>query len=460
MSNDREIDTMNTSFIDLICCALGSMLMLMLFVACLVRTTVGHTSRSSSDRGGGKKGGQEAGVDEGYEASPPEPLIASLEWSGLAKYPLQLVAYPPRFSKDELVTQGEVQLTAANGLARLEGGDTYFGFFDRKPAGADRWQLQLIVPRGRSAAADAQFRSNVKNKGEKLTGAKAPSHTRHWRFEVVYPHGPDGSAKNGPAIALAEAFESAPKFRLRVSSGETAWAEAGQVPLPGPTGEPKPGPPLREFPTAKERRPTPLTPEAIQAILGGQEGKPSLRVKKPVGEVPPFLQKRVEADGQVRGVRADWVAGFGPPAGERDVEFGKLWLTIILPELVLAAAHPPQTPAEQHQEALRIARVIDVELKKVNQKLFKARSVTLGWADVVGGAAAEAVPGSGALLGRVREYAALYVGTDPKEGGPITVHLKVEAYFTKESQTWVTKEGAQTAPLQPKGKVVFQPPNP
>jgi hypothetical protein len=87
---DREIDTMNTAFIDLICCALGSLLMLMLFVACLARAKADRSVRMSVP-GLDRQAGLDWG-DEGYEAAPPDPLIVVLEWDRPAKYPPRVIA--------------------------------------------------------------------------------------------------------------------------------------------------------------------------------------------------------------------------------------------------------------------------------------------------------------------------------------------------------------------------------
>src|SRR5436309_3058881 len=90
---EREIDTMNTSFIDLICCALGSMLMLMLFVACLLKASALKDAAAAQEQSVETKASQP--VDTGYQPAPPSPTMVTLTWKKPAKHPLTLIAYPP-----------------------------------------------------------------------------------------------------------------------------------------------------------------------------------------------------------------------------------------------------------------------------------------------------------------------------------------------------------------------------
>src|SRR4051812_35506561 len=136
---DREIDTMNTSFIDLICCALGSMLMLMLFVACLIQASASKSPRAQAPAEQEKSGLDK--LDEGFEVAPPGAMLVTVEWEGDVRYPLRVLASPPLPGQSGLaaqrvvkVSEGKFALTEENGLARVTGDagtDSYFGFYER-----------------------------------------------------------------------------------------------------------------------------------------------------------------------------------------------------------------------------------------------------------------------------------------------------------------------------------------
>lgn len=163
--SDREIDTMNTSSIDLICCALGGLLLIMLFVATLVRAKA-ENSALEPRQGGEERGNRAAGLS-GLREAPQRLMLITLRWTGRAKYPPQLLAYPPAWKDGKLGRRDDAELrsasaenalTEARGLVRIPHGDSFYGFFSRKAGrGGDGGSVELIVPRASRHAPDWKF---------------------------------------------------------------------------------------------------------------------------------------------------------------------------------------------------------------------------------------------------------------------------------------------------------------
>ncbi len=196
--SDREIETMNTSSIDLICCALGGLLLIMLFVATLVRVKAEQAVLEGSASEEAQVGKTEGAW--GFETAPPRPMIVTLNWVGRARFPPEIKAYPPRIEAGKPRPQEGVALDETNGMARPKGGGTFVGFFERK-ANDNGGQIQLVIPRG----------------------SRDPSHASSWRFRLIYA--PLNGRKIGPALDPAASLQNAFE-RLREWSkdgAETVW---------------------------------------------------------------------------------------------------------------------------------------------------------------------------------------------------------------------------------------------
>jgi hypothetical protein len=209
--SDREIDTMNTSSIDLICCALGGVLLIMLLVATLERAKA-ERAALAADKGASDKGNQAAGL-EGLRDAPPSLLVAELQWDKPARYPPQLLGYPPVWAgtgpkpREPAKLDNNAALTASRGLVRVAEGGPFYGFFDRKPGrGTQGSKVELVVPRG-------------------------SRHALLWRFKVFYPN-------NATAVPISG---TDPVRSLRDAIAEMkAWAkQAGGSWQDGPTPPPK-----------------------------------------------------------------------------------------------------------------------------------------------------------------------------------------------------------------------------
>ncbi|MBX9624484.1 MAG: hypothetical protein K2X82_11805 [Gemmataceae bacterium] len=446
---DREIDTMNTSSIELICCALGGMLMLMLFVATLVRAKV---ERKTADAGDEQRAGLDA-TDEGYFTAPPDPLLVVVEWKGPAKYPPQLIAFPPIMANGrasampEAALKDENGLTESRGTVRTRDGDSFVGFFDRKPRDG-RTELKLVVPGGsRSAVADAWRRKELIQQavalgGRPSAGDLGKGHVDLWQFRVRHPDAADDVL----AEKLTAAYAAADKLELRLWEQQVQWNGMPPRPLPpvvSPTLVPK-GVLLRDCKVGLN------SAAAVREVLAaGQPTDPAVLAvaSDPGGDPPEF--------------KVTCVAGFGrtapDPAARREPLLAELWLTTVLPSLVDAAHDPRPAAAERHARAIKLAAAIDGRLKAANDKLKPGPGVDpLTWADLTDGPPEQAVPGTRGVLIAVRDFAGKYAGTDPLRGrdDAIPFGLKVKVQGRREV-VWAGPTGA-TEVLKPGAAVIFR----
>jgi hypothetical protein len=414
--SDREIDTMNTSSIDLICCGLGATLLLMLFISTLVRSNIERAQRAPDSSTDANPGDDRA--DQGFYKAPPEPLVVTVKWENKAKYRLRLIAYPPQLQGGSAKRQKELELAEETGTVRVRAidtaeSDTHFGFFDRRPDKDGKFQLKLVIPGGcRSAAADALARRALNDpklseeEKEKHRTALEESHAQYWQFEVKYPDR-ELTSPRAKAVeeALQRAYDDAAAFNLVLRSPE------------GPNQSK--GVPLKSFAPdidLENRITIEQFQNALQKLIGGKEG------------VPVSL------------------AGF-EPTGDRDArKISEVWREAVFPELVRAAAHP-RDKANSLPASDRISRALE--------------TAQLEWEDLAE-ASEHFVPGSREWLGSVRKYASFYMGTDPVNGDKITVTLEVLAYKGGTlGEPWIEETTKKwEVPLSSPGSATFVYPNP
>ncbi len=445
---DREIDTMNTSSIDLICCALGGMLMLMLLVATLVRAKV---ERKATDAGDEQRAGLDA-TDEGYFTAPPDPLLVVVEWKGAAQYPPQLIAFPPVVVNGRAVAMPDAELKDENGLTESRGtvrtrnGDSFVGFFDRKQRDG-RTELKLVVPGGsRSAVADAWRRNELLQQAVAL-GGRPPAgdlgkgHAGLWQFRIRHPDAADDELTK----KLTAAYAAADKLELRVWEQQVDWNGVPPRPLPAVVTSS-----LSDKLVALRTCPAGLNSTAAvrEVLAAGQPTDPVVLAvaSEPAGDPPKF--------------KVTCVAGFGrtaqDPAARREALLAEVWLTTVLPSLVKAAHDPRPAAAERHARAIELAAAIDARLKAANDKLKPGPGVDpLTWFDLTDGPPEQAVPGTRSMLFAVRDFAGKYAGTDPLRGrDAIPFGLKVKVQGRREV-AWAGPTGAAEE-LKPGAAVLFR----
>ena len=219
---DREIDTMNTSAIDLICCSLGAMLMIMLAVATLVRTQAERQAATASDLAADPAEGSNVSPDDGLFRPPPVPLLVALTWDRPPQSPLELTAFPPEFAATGPGWQVLKGLTKQQGLV-IVGKDTYVGFMDRR-SGRAKPSVRLVVPKGgRSAAADAELLRLSRPGAARPLWSKDPP-AKFWRFRVRYPEPTAGAG--APLAGVNSALEP-----LQLTAGPSLSGNESDEPL-------------------------------------------------------------------------------------------------------------------------------------------------------------------------------------------------------------------------------------
>jgi hypothetical protein len=365
---ETEIDTMNTSSIDLICCALGGLLMLMLFIATLVRASSARGDAPDPADDGKEKENQKLN-DEGFAVAPPQPLVVTVRWSGELKYPLTLTAYPPANTGTRPVPQDE---KARKGLTEQKGDlvvarTSYFGFFTRKSKSAKEGNLKLVVPGGsRAGGADAASGAQKKS--------PSPGHLEAWRFVVAYPNAAPKVRGEKADDFLKRLFATPFKLVART-------ADVANPADPSPLDESSKASKEMDLKPFAEKGA--ITLGRLHEALGGTP----LRPKVPVARVP------LAASGESH-------VGFvvAPPDHPKYDALLELWLEAVLPAQAKAARLPPTATFEDRNTlALRVVRDVDDVMKKYNLEL-SFESV---------------VPGTGAWLQNLRDYAAAMVGTVP-----------------------------------------------
>jgi hypothetical protein len=451
---DREIDTMNTSSIDLICCALGALLMLMLFVSTLVRAKIERSARSRGQEMEQTQG--KRGADEGFDIAPPDPLIATLEWTGLATLPLQLSAFPPAVQDEQTVPQLARALTEQEGLLRLENA-TYFGFFDRRAGRRDTYRLRLVVPCGsRSPLAAATDSKRPPGQAPDQSGIRA------WQFRVDYPQAvPKIEKAHDPVLVLKAAFSRAAKLELHIWSGTTPWNGVGPMPLPAPEGSTQALITLKDLAAEAARSNQKIGLDLVRAVIRSRRAARTITPGQ-AGADSPAIAFHEPGEGQMRAI---WISGFQPEnvSSRRGAALVKLWADTILPELVAVAANPPTDTNTQHAAALKIISSIENARKRHVAGL--AADEAIRWDDLTSGAIDRAVPGSGGWLGIARDYAAVYSGSDPVRGGNVEATFTIKEYprsatgAPQAPRTWKFnvhgKPGSHRVQLGPGSSVLF-----
>lgn len=210
--SDREIEVFNLSFIDLLACGLGGVLLLMLLFASLSRAER-EISAAASAAGGLAR---EELLSSGDELPPAEPMFVTLRWKGEAPAPLVLSAYPPLPSRAGLVAQVttggrmRIKLTKHEPVKTVDVGGrpiSYRGLFFNEPR-RDGWAggvTTFFLPNSRNFLADLD--QLVASSRPRLV----PPASLLWRFSVHIAAGP------------------APRLQRELQRTRDAWRDALQA---------------------------------------------------------------------------------------------------------------------------------------------------------------------------------------------------------------------------------------
>lgn len=210
----KEIDSMNLSFIDLLSCGLGGILLLLLLFAALIRNGLSQSREAERAAGGSRDAPQLA---EGEELPPPDPLSVRVSWHPEARRPLELVAFPPRAEPGKYLAPdfNGPALREDAGAVRIDYGDGradyYAGSFSRyRRAGDRRPVVDLLIPNARSGVFDLALaamgeteRKAARADRKRWTELTRPPAARYWAFEVRYP--PQLSEKQAALRATLQA---------------------------------------------------------------------------------------------------------------------------------------------------------------------------------------------------------------------------------------------------------------
>jgi hypothetical protein len=195
----REIDITNLSFIDLLSCGLGAVLLLLLLFAVSIRTTALQSLEAEAKSGAqSQKGTFSAGSLGGTEIPPPEPTQITLTWSAPTQLPLQLEVVPP----------GGRAMTEDSPFSRNSQTDALVtGFFVRSESDElEGGSVQCFLPRSRTLL------ERLKNPEEcPLNG---------WEIRVHYPRHLNNrqSQIHGRLVSALNRFESSAQWEGRLVS--------------------------------------------------------------------------------------------------------------------------------------------------------------------------------------------------------------------------------------------------
>ncbi|WP_337174660.1 hypothetical protein [Paludisphaera sp.] len=444
----KEIDVTNLSFIDLLSCGLGGILLMLLLFAALIRTNLSRDLHAEQAAGGNQPVPKLA---SGEQLPPPDPLSVQVFWSPEARYPLRLRAYPPRaengtfkrFGDEPALTEEEVNLrvlTEEKPSAAV-GGDRYHGLFARFDLPGRRSVIDLLVPKGRSAVLDLRLLELTGDTPQVEADRKRLAKVRHgayWEFEVVYPNDYTERQRQlrrqldehwaaalrlrlqavravHPAAADGTRSVQPREFRDREVEGATlaallgkqtaasglleAIADAGEDEKPGPAGRPRAG-------------------------WAPADGAPGVAFDTPGGQ-------RVSA--WLRG----WEVGWGhEPSRKKTQRLAKLLNEVVWPGLFKLKA-AKDDPARFHREALdlhaNVGRRLDQQSRSP-KKRGEAGVEPVTWqtdmnSGLIAGAFAQGDLTLGSFFQTLEAYADQFIGTAPDAAneGRVTVRLEVRS---------------------------------
>ena len=167
MASNKEIDVFNVSFIDLLSCALGGVLLIFFMISGLVQDGVRKALSTSKSSGG--RYSVETALFDGKEVPPPAPLLITLTVDGPTSNPVEM----------EVIVPGALQGDKGSVLSESQpvmevGGTRYRALFSRSLDGDGNCVLTAMIPNSRSLARDI------------ASGALEPS-INGWKVQVGYP---------------------------------------------------------------------------------------------------------------------------------------------------------------------------------------------------------------------------------------------------------------------------------
>lgn len=397
---DREIDVFNLSFIDLLSCALGGILLLLLLFASLLRGQVEQVRKAEAAVGGNVR---EPRLSEGEEIPPAEPMVVIVSHVQPVSWPLEVRLHHPRILADGKLDYPD-PARCTGGLTwdqsstfetiGLEGGGSPKAFwralFSRKPYRKSGARVTALIPNSRSLISD-QRKSQV---GEAQRGDGWADHQRFWVIGVSYP--------SGLTPAQSRQLDNLEQLRRRVMEAELtviryqsrtrdkdlkARGQAGTFHSPWPVRLSQGR--LRDFlPAPGEESPL---EEIFRNKVMEQMGLAALGPDVPLGFPAPYLVGK-DPDSEYRTFvqPVKWQTPKGLTASgeglakDRADQFHQLWFQGVFPalkELHAARVARPEGTALPVGEYLKAYTRIESFRTRLNNSSRGGKPLPLTWQD-------------------------------------------------------------------------------